>query len=58
MTTPKEFKQAMKEIYPEDGCYDEEISHGCADDLLCVVLRELGYGEGIDIFDKGDKWYA
>ncbi len=53
----KGFADAMREIakQAED---DEERSHAIADGLMCDLLRELGYGEGIDIFESMPKWYA
>lgn len=47
----------MKELKEQFGG-DEEAAHGRMDDLLCDVLRSLGYGAGIDIFDDQIKWYA
>lgn len=35
-----------------------EVAHILADELMCKLLRELGYGEGVDIFEKMDKWYS
>lgn len=37
---------------------DMEGAHCEMDDLLCAKLRDLGYGEAVDIFEKTDKWYA
>lgn len=37
---------------------DIEYSHGAADDLMEQVLTELGYGEGVQIFEQMGKWYA
>jgi len=59
--TPEEFRQAMVDIYsesPEDECYDEDVAHGAADYLLCRVLRELGYQDGVDLFERATRWYA
>jgi len=56
--TPAEFASRMREIYPANGKYDEEEAHGRADALLCELLRILGYGAGVDIFENADKWYA
>ena len=56
--TPGEFAQRMRDIYPEDDCYDPEVAHGPADDLLCEVLRELGYGEGVGTYEEAVKWYS
>jgi hypothetical protein len=55
--TPESFANAMRQIFPAVG-YDEEISHQAADTLLCETLRELGYGEGVAIFEEAHKWYA
>ncbi len=55
--TPDQFTAAMKRLYDETGG-DEEGFHSRADALLCEMLTELGYGEGIKIFEDADKWYA
>ena len=58
--TPEEFKNEMQKISNQLGkkfC-DEEITHSKADDLMCDLLRELGYGEGVDVFKDMPKWYA
>lgn len=54
--TPEQFADAMREIAKNSG--DTEMAHGDADDLLCKVLTQLGYGEGVKIFEEMDKWYA
>lgn len=59
--TPYEFSIAMMQIKSGvcyDRSYDEEDQHIDADELMCNVLRSLGYGDGIDIFDSMHKWYA
>lgn len=53
--TPEEFKNRMLEISDN---YDEEMAHIYADGLMCDLLRELGYGEGVDVFEDMPKWYA
>lgn len=53
---PEEFKEAMKKA--RDSYCDKEYSHVDMDELMCKLLRELGYGEGVDIFEKAEKWYA
>lgn len=37
---------------------DHEANHGEADDLMCALLRSLGYGDGVAVFEAGYKWYA
>ena len=64
--TPKTFAREMARLadmldHREDfsGWYiDEETTHIMVDELMCDILRELGYGEGVDIFEKMPKWYA
>ena len=56
--TPEEFKKAMTEIKKGIHQKDLEMSHVESDELLCKILREVGYGDGIDIYEKLEKWYA
>ena len=59
--SPEEFTSAMKAIADRPpnkrGFVDTEVVHIDMDDLLVKVLRELGYGEGCDVFDGTEKWY-
>ena len=55
MMTPEEFKKEMLEI---SKLGDLEGSHKIADNLLCKILKEFGYKEGVEIFEKMTKWYA
>lgn len=55
--TPEEFATKMEAIY-ERYHDDEEFAHMFMDDCMCELLRDLGYGDGIDIFYKQGKWYA
>jgi hypothetical protein len=56
--TPKEFARAMREIQPPGERGDAEIEHQNADALMCEVLKELGYEEGVEIFLGMTLWYA
>lgn len=42
--TSEEFEQRMREI---DNMTDQEDRHVCADDLMCTVLEQLGYGAAL-----------
>lgn len=57
---PEEFKQAMADAYHQHYEIDDdvEVVHCIMDGIMCDLLRDLGYGEGIDIFDNTPKWYA
>lgn len=37
---------------------DTEMAHILADELMCKLLCELGYGEGVQIFEEMRKWYS
>ena len=41
---------------------DPEIQHGEAEEILCKLLRDLGYGDASDAFDRAQErigfWYA
>lgn len=55
--TPKEFANKMQSLIDrlED---DIEGCHAEADYLLCLALKELGYEEGVKLFEEMTKWYA
>lgn len=55
--TPEEFEEKMKKI-KELYADDIQAMHRKADALLYFTLKQLGYEEGIKIFDKMEKWYA
>jgi len=37
---------------------DPEVSHWKADELLCALLKDLGYSEIVYTYNKIKKWYA
>lgn len=37
---------------------DEEGVHIAMDEIMCKLLRNLGFGAGVDIFESTDKWYS
>lgn len=49
--TPEEFKLIMQE-YASFNNGDPEASHALADKLMCKVLKDLGYNEGVEIFEN------
>lgn len=55
MIMPAEFERKMREISEID---DSETKHIKADELMCEVLKSLGYEVGVEIFEKMRKWYA
>ena len=59
--TPAEFAAEMKAIIEHNtrgSLFDTEGCHREHDRLMMMLLRQLGYGEGIDIFEATKKWYA
>ena len=57
MITPGEFKDIMQGIKDDMEC-DRELMHIEMDDLLCEVLNDLGYSEGVKIYKNTDMWHA
>lgn len=55
--TPRAFANRMESIR-DKWSKDRECMHVEADELLVEALRSLGYGDGCDIFERMDKWYA
>ena len=55
--TTIEFKEKMIEIAKRNDL-DEEATHAEADYLMCDILTDLGYGEGVNIFYEMTRWYA
>lgn len=53
--TPEKFKQLMLDL-SQDG--DNEAAHGYMDSLMCDVLIQLGYGEGVEIYKNYERWYG
>lgn len=51
----KGFTNEMRRIAREN---DTEMTHIYMDELMCKLLRELGYGDGVDIFEETNKWYS
>lgn len=62
--TPEEFKERMQDITDvfndpnRDYFHDIEGAHRAMDRLMCEALYELGYGEGVAMFEAAPKWYA
>ena len=52
--TPDQFYDRMLEFKD----FDQEGGHIEMDDLMAETLKELGYGDGMDVYDKFGKWYA
>lgn len=57
--TVEDFTKEMQTIYEiTTGPVSLDGPHWQADELLCKALTDLGYGEGVKIFQNMDKWYA
>ena len=54
-TTPEEFARLMRDALTLLE-HDKEALHGRMDNLMAKVLTELGYGEGVAIFENTELW--
>jgi len=50
--------KAMEDLIFLQASDDTEGAHARADEVLCDLLREMGFGDVVDAWDKIDKWYA
>ena len=48
---------ALEETYAV-ALDDKELFHTKADELMCKLLIELGYGQGVEVFLDTPKWYS
>ena len=55
--SPAEFSEKMWRIRIRQDS-TPEYNHIDADDVICDLLTELGYGDGVKEFKKMDKWYS
>ena len=57
MITPEEFEIEMLQCFDfSDSCNDRQRAHYDACELMCKLLKQLGYGGGIDVFERLNKW--
>lgn len=54
--TREEAIAALKELQCSGG--DVEMDHIRADDVLCEILKALGYEDVVIEYDAINKWYA
>ena len=61
MITAAEFEREMKKIKAEldnkSDLKDFEKAHVDADNLLCKVLKSLGYDAGVKVYEELEKFY-
>lgn len=50
--------QAVAKLRKIRQCDDLEAAHVEADEVLCCLLRSLGFSEVVAEYDKIKKWYA
>jgi hypothetical protein len=55
---PSLFAKDMRELAVLAEDYRKDDSHEIADQIMCNILRRLGYGEGVRLFEEMEKWYA
>lgn len=58
MNTDPKIVAARMQFIAERYKDNPDYAHGHADDFLCELLRELGYTEAVEIFERMEKWYS
>ena len=56
--TPAQFEKRMKELEGEAEIIGIEDLHILMDRLLCECLKANGFGAGVILFEKQEKWHA
>lgn len=51
-------EDALKKLRELRDNTDQEMAHVYADDVLCDLLKSLGYEDIVDEYENIDKWYA
>lgn len=51
-------EQAIAKLKELQNSGDTEAAHSDADDVLCALLRSLGYADVVAEYEKVDKWFA
>lgn len=51
-------EEALEELKELEDSGDPESSHGRADDVLCDLLKSLGYTDVVEAYESVPKWYA
>ncbi|MEQ3423051.1 MULTISPECIES: hypothetical protein [Citrobacter freundii complex] len=51
-------EEAINKLKILQGIGDKEIAHCNADDVICDLLKALGYEDVVKEYDEIDKWYA
>ena len=51
-------EEALARLKELQSIRDIEMAHAYADDVICDLLKSLGYEDVIIEYDKVDKWFA
>lgn len=51
-------EEALQELKELKDSGDPESAHGRADDVLCNLLKTLGYKDVVEAYATVPKWYA
>ena len=54
--TPKEFYEQMQRIRANEDLSNDD-KHERMDALMCKLLADMGYTDGIEVFRSTEKWY-
>lgn len=50
--------QAKVELIEQINNFDTEEAHQIADGILTELLRQLGFKEVVELYERIEKWYA
>ena len=50
--------EAIDQLRKLQASTDTEAAHSAADDIICVMLRQCGFDDVVDEYQKVEKWFA
>jgi len=51
-------EEAIKKLREAQLSHNYEVAHDVADNVLCELLKTLGYADVVEEWEKVGKWYA
>ena len=54
----KRLQEIIEEFESDPDNYTEESAHIDADNIICDLLKDLGYEDIVKIYNKIPKWYS
>lgn len=51
-------EQAKVKLIEQINNFDTENAHQIADGILTIFLKQLGFSDVVELYERVEKWYA